>query len=81
MHHKCFDPKTVGVTELEFQVSTFAVGADPDTPPTNGPEPCHKPKSGQKHGRRIDRNLFTNVNKSDTPGDTKIVDTKWVYVI
>jgi len=59
---------------------------DPDHPtdkqPHNSPIAAEWAKARARERAQLEKyGVFIKVNKSDIPEGTKIVDTKWVYVI
>ena len=66
--------------------SIFAVGADPDHPTDqqarSSPQAHEWAKARAKERAQLEKyQVFTKVNKSDIPEGTRIVDTKWVYLV
>jgi len=66
--------------------SVLAVGSDLDHPTNEqaraSPEAAEWAKAQIKEHAQLEKyNVFTKVKKSEIPEGTKIVDTKWVYVI
>jgi len=64
----------------------LAVGSDPDHPTDEqaraSPEAAEWAKARIKERVQLEKyKVFTKVDKSEIPEGTKIVDTKWVYVI
>jgi len=64
----------------------YAVGSDPDhltdEQAQASPEAAEWAKARIKERAQLEKyNVFTTVEKSEIPEGTKIVDTKWVYVI
>lgn len=68
------------------RVRTHAVGTDPDHPSDqqarSSPEAPKWAEARQRERAQLVKyGVFTKVNKESIPEGTKIVDTKWVYVI
>jgi len=70
----------------ESKKRVLAIGIDPDHPTDeqarNSPQAAKWAKAREKERDQLMKyGVFTKIKKSDIPESTKIVDTKWVYVI
>jgi len=64
----------------------LAFGSDPDHPTDeqarNSPEAAEWAKARERERDQLVKyGVFTKIKKSDIPEDSKVVDTKWVYVV
>lgn len=81
-------PETVGERKSPWMPKprVLAVGSDPDHPTDEqaqaSPQSAKWAKAQNKEWSQLEKyNVFTKVDKSEIPEGTKIINTKWVYVV
>jgi len=73
-------------TMIKTKPTVFAIGADADHPTDaqarSGPQAAKWEKAWKMERAQLEKyQVFTKVQESQIPEGTKIIDTKWVYII